>query len=173
MKLLIIGGTGFLGRHLTALALDWGHDIAPSRRRASRRPCSSAAHGSFLSPPSASIAISHCPEWMSRRRCRLSPKVKCPATMARSRCCASRSIAPAGVSGSASCARACCAAPMILPGAWPGGLSGCSRAGPGCCRAVARIACSISMCVTAPSLCCARPSSSWGASSTCSSPALP
>jgi len=27
MKLLIIGGTGFLGRHLTMLALDWGHDV--------------------------------------------------------------------------------------------------------------------------------------------------
>ncbi|WP_421186831.1 NAD-dependent epimerase/dehydratase family protein [Aeromonas enteropelogenes] len=27
MKLLIIGGTGFLGRHLTALALDWGHEV--------------------------------------------------------------------------------------------------------------------------------------------------
>ncbi|PTT54394.1 NAD-dependent epimerase/dehydratase family protein, partial [Aeromonas sp. HMWF015] len=27
MKLLIIGGTGFLGHHLTALALDWGHEV--------------------------------------------------------------------------------------------------------------------------------------------------
>ena len=30
MKLLIIGGTGFLGRHLTALALDWGHEVTRS-----------------------------------------------------------------------------------------------------------------------------------------------
>ncbi len=30
MKLLIIGGTGFLGRHLTSLALDWGHEVTLS-----------------------------------------------------------------------------------------------------------------------------------------------
>jgi len=38
MKLLIIGGTGFLGRHLTALALDWGHEVTLFNRGLHQHP---------------------------------------------------------------------------------------------------------------------------------------
>ena len=38
MKLLIIGGTGFLGRHLTALALDWGHEVTLFNRGRRQHP---------------------------------------------------------------------------------------------------------------------------------------
>ncbi|WP_421191652.1 NAD-dependent epimerase/dehydratase family protein [Aeromonas jandaei] len=38
MKLLIIGGTGFLGRHLTALALDWGHEVTLFNRGHHQHP---------------------------------------------------------------------------------------------------------------------------------------
>ncbi|MFB2863432.1 NAD-dependent epimerase/dehydratase family protein [Aeromonas sp. MdU4] len=38
MKLLIIGGTGFLGRHLTALALDWGHEVTLFNRGQRQHP---------------------------------------------------------------------------------------------------------------------------------------
>lgn len=38
MKLLVIGGTGFLGRHLTALALDWGHEVALFNRGHRQHP---------------------------------------------------------------------------------------------------------------------------------------
>ncbi|MGL5813754.1 MAG: NAD-dependent epimerase/dehydratase family protein [Aeromonas sp.] len=38
MKLLIIGGTGFLGRHLSALALDWGHEVTLFNRGRRQHP---------------------------------------------------------------------------------------------------------------------------------------
>ena len=38
MKLLIIGGTGFLGRHLTTLALDWGHEVTLFNRGHRQHP---------------------------------------------------------------------------------------------------------------------------------------
>ena len=38
MKLLIIGGTGFLGRHLTSLALDWGHEVTLYNRGHRQHP---------------------------------------------------------------------------------------------------------------------------------------
>lgn len=38
MKLLIIGGTGFLGRHLTALALNWGHQVTLFNRGQRQHP---------------------------------------------------------------------------------------------------------------------------------------
>ncbi|WP_439843203.1 NAD-dependent epimerase/dehydratase family protein [Aeromonas taiwanensis] len=38
MKLLIIGGTGFLGRHLTSLALDWGHEVTLFNRGHRQHP---------------------------------------------------------------------------------------------------------------------------------------
>ncbi|WP_323901461.1 NAD-dependent epimerase/dehydratase family protein [Aeromonas caviae] len=38
MKLLIIGGTGFLGRHLTTLALDWGHKVTLFNRGHRQHP---------------------------------------------------------------------------------------------------------------------------------------
>ena len=38
MKLLVIGGTGFLGRHLTALALDWGHEVTLFNRGHRQHP---------------------------------------------------------------------------------------------------------------------------------------
>ncbi|MFR9704720.1 NAD-dependent epimerase/dehydratase family protein [Aeromonas sanarellii] len=38
MKLLIIGGTGFLGRHLTSLALDWGHEVTLFNRGYRQHP---------------------------------------------------------------------------------------------------------------------------------------
>ncbi|MFM1712780.1 NAD-dependent epimerase/dehydratase family protein [Aeromonas salmonicida] len=38
MKLLIIGGTGFLGRHLTTLALDWGHEVTLFNRGRHQHP---------------------------------------------------------------------------------------------------------------------------------------
>lgn len=38
MKLLIIGGTGFLGRHLTSLALDWGHEVTLFNRGSRQHP---------------------------------------------------------------------------------------------------------------------------------------
>lgn len=38
MKLLIIGGTGFLGRHLSALALDWGHEVTLFNRGHRQHP---------------------------------------------------------------------------------------------------------------------------------------
>lgn len=38
MKLLIIGGTGFLGRYLGALALDWGHEVTLFNRGHRQHP---------------------------------------------------------------------------------------------------------------------------------------
>ena len=38
MKLLSIGGTGFLGRHLTTLALDWGHEVTLFNRGHRQHP---------------------------------------------------------------------------------------------------------------------------------------
>lgn len=38
MKLLIIGGTGFLGRYLSSLALDWGHEVTLFNRGHRQHP---------------------------------------------------------------------------------------------------------------------------------------
>ncbi len=70
MRLLVLGGTHFLGRHVATAALERGHDVATFTRGVSGQPPEGARalHGDRDDPDALAAALMGAAEAMVRER---------------------------------------------------------------------------------------------------------